>query len=158
MSNTPNKLKTTHININSIRNKLDVLLDQVKGNVDILMISETKFDESFLVCQSKIDGFNTPYRVGRDQIMCGVTLYVWEHLPAKRLSIDRTKESCFVELNLKHTKRIISCSYNLNRSNIYSHLDSLSRSFDLYSSRCDNYLVLGNFNESVEEDNIKTFL
>ena len=158
MSNAPNKLKTAHININSIRNKLDVLLDQVKGNVDILMISETKFDESFLVCQSKIDGFNTPYRVGRDQKAGGVTLYVWEHLPAKHLSIDRMNESCFVELNLKHTKRIISCSYNPNRSNIYSHLDSLSRNVDLCSSKYDNYLVLGNFNVSVEEDNIKTFL
>ena len=158
MSNTPNKLKTAHININSIRNKLDVLLDQVKGNFDILMISETKFDESFLVCQSKIDGFNTPYRVVRDQKTGGVTLYVWEHLPAKRLSIDRTNESYFVELNLKHTKRIISCSYNLNRSNVYSHLDCLSRNVDLYSSKYDKYLVLGNFNVSVEEDNIKTFL
>ena len=45
----PHKIKIAHININSIRNKLDLLSDQVKGNVDILMISETKIDESFPV-------------------------------------------------------------------------------------------------------------
>ena len=38
----PNKIKVAHIIINSIRNKLDLLSNQVKGNVDILMISETK--------------------------------------------------------------------------------------------------------------------
>ena len=32
----PHKHKIAHININSLRNKLDLLSDQVKGNVDIL--------------------------------------------------------------------------------------------------------------------------
>ena len=34
-----------HLNINSLRNKFDALVDQIKGNVDILVISETKLDE-----------------------------------------------------------------------------------------------------------------
>ena len=37
----PNKLTIAHINRSSIRNKLDLLSDQIKGSVDILMISET---------------------------------------------------------------------------------------------------------------------
>ena len=36
--------KTPHININSIRNKLHLLSDQAKGNVDTLMIFETKIE------------------------------------------------------------------------------------------------------------------
>ena len=36
-----------HLNINSIRNKFDLLVDQVKGNINIMVISETKLDESF---------------------------------------------------------------------------------------------------------------
>ena len=35
-----------HLNINSIRNKFDLLVDQIKENVDIMVISETKLDES----------------------------------------------------------------------------------------------------------------
>ena len=57
----PNKIEIVHIIINSIRKKLDLLSDQVKGNADILMISEIKIDESFLVYQFEIDGFNTPF-------------------------------------------------------------------------------------------------
>ena len=78
-------------------------------------------------------------------------LYVWEDLPAKVLSIDRTNESCFVELNLMRTKWLITYSCNPNRSNIYSHLESLSQNLDLYSSNDDNYLVVGHCNVSADE-------
>ena len=46
-----NKLKIAQISINSIRNKLDLLSDQVKGNVDVLVISKIKIDEGFPVFQ-----------------------------------------------------------------------------------------------------------
>ena len=36
-----------HLNINSIRNKFDLLVDQIKGNIDIMVISERKLGESF---------------------------------------------------------------------------------------------------------------
>ena len=36
-----------YLNINSIRNKFEVLLEEIKGNVDIFVISETKIDDSF---------------------------------------------------------------------------------------------------------------
>ena len=51
------------------------------------MISETKIDESFLVYQFKIDGFNTPFQVDRDQKGSGIMFYFREDLPAKLLSI-----------------------------------------------------------------------
>ena len=36
-----------YLNINSIRNKFEVLSEEIKGNVDIFVISETKIDDSF---------------------------------------------------------------------------------------------------------------
>ena len=42
-----NKIVVGHLNINSIRSKFDFLAHQVKGNINILMISETKLDQSF---------------------------------------------------------------------------------------------------------------
>ena len=35
-----------HLNTNSLRNKFDFLVDQIKVNVDILLMSESKLDES----------------------------------------------------------------------------------------------------------------
>ena len=42
-----NRLMTGHININSIRNKFEMLPNSIKGNLDILMISKTKLDSTF---------------------------------------------------------------------------------------------------------------
>ena len=36
-----------HLNINCIRQKFDSLIEITTGNIDILMVSETKLDESF---------------------------------------------------------------------------------------------------------------
>ena len=47
--NNLNRLILAHININSIRNKFDMLASQVKGNVDVIMIAERKLDYIFLV-------------------------------------------------------------------------------------------------------------
>ena len=37
-----NRLVFAHININSLRNKFELLADQVKGNIDVLMMPEKK--------------------------------------------------------------------------------------------------------------------
>ena len=57
-----NRLIVALLNINSIRNKFDSLVEMVKENVDILLISETKIDSSFPKVQFHIDGFTT-YRL-----------------------------------------------------------------------------------------------
>ena len=45
--NNLNKLVLPHLNINSIRNEFKLLSEQVRGNVDVLMVYETKIDDSF---------------------------------------------------------------------------------------------------------------
>ena len=53
-----NKLIFAHLNINSIRNKFEELISQVKRTVDALMISETKIDDSFPIANFLIGGFS----------------------------------------------------------------------------------------------------
>ena len=40
-----------------------MLSDQIKGNIDILPVSKTKFDDSFPYGNFLINGFSTPYRL-----------------------------------------------------------------------------------------------
>ena len=58
-----------HLNINSIRNKIEGLKFLVAKNVDILVISETKLDESFPTSQLLIDGFKKPFRFDKIQMV-----------------------------------------------------------------------------------------
>ena len=43
----PSRIIYGQININSIRNKFDILMNIIKNKIDILMISETKIDKVF---------------------------------------------------------------------------------------------------------------
>ena len=81
----------------------------VKGNVDVLMISETKFDDSCSVGQFLIEEFCTPYRLDRNSNAGGILLNVRVDIPSNliRLSINPIK-SFYVELNLRNNKWLIS--------------------------------------------------
>lgn len=43
------KLVSAHLNINSIRNKFELISEQFISNIEVLMVSETKTDDSFLI-------------------------------------------------------------------------------------------------------------
>ena len=55
----PKKVCLSHININSIRNKLDSLFKFTYGLVDFLAVSETKLDSSFPTGQFNLPGFRS---------------------------------------------------------------------------------------------------
>ena len=151
-SGNSNKLIFAHININSMRNKFESLSTQVKGNIDVLMGSETKIDNTFPVGNFVIDGFSTPYRLDRDSNDGGIMLYVREDIPSNLLATDKNShiESFYVELNLRNEKWLINCSYNPNKSMIGNHLDALSTYLDLHSTTYEKILILGDFNVGIE--------
>ena len=87
-----NKLVFAHLNINSIRNKSDLLSEQIKGNADVLIISETKIDDSFPVDQFLIEGLCTPESVRED-------------ISSNLITVDiNLIGNFYVELNLRNNK------------------------------------------------------
>ena len=71
-----NKIVVVHFIINSIRNKFDFLAHQLEANIDIAMISEAKFDESFPSDQLLFNGYSVPFRFGRNRNGSGIFLYI----------------------------------------------------------------------------------
>ena len=51
------------INISSIKTKLQFLASQISNNVDVLLVSGTKLDDSFPMAQFLLNGFSKPYRL-----------------------------------------------------------------------------------------------
>ena len=62
--------------MNSIRNKLDLLSNQFKGRVDLLMIFRIKIDEIFPAYQLGIDRFNINFGVDRNQKVGRTMLHI----------------------------------------------------------------------------------
>ena len=88
------------MNINSTINKFELLKEQIKGNIDILMISETKIDNTFHHSQFSMEGFSTPHRLDPDSNGGGYPLYVIEDIPSKLITTENKHiERFFVELN-----------------------------------------------------------
>ena len=83
-----NKLIIAHLNVNSLRNKFELLKEQIQDNIDILMISETKRGASFPIGQFLLNGYRTPLRLDRNAHGGGILLYVREDIPSKLLVVE----------------------------------------------------------------------
>lgn len=55
------KFWTWLLDINSVRNKFESLQEKIKDKIDIILVSETKFDDTFPVGKSWTDGYLTSY-------------------------------------------------------------------------------------------------
>ena len=74
-----------HLNINSIASKVDALKTIIQGNIDVLLISESKLNQSHPTAQVSIDGFNEPYRFDRANQNGGggILIYVRSDIPSE---------------------------------------------------------------------------
>ena len=100
----PERVILSHLNINSLRNKFDFLVPLVKDHIDVLMLSETKLDDSFPQAQFQMSGYSMPYRLNRNQNGGGIMLYVREDIPSKlvKSNLNSEKYECIlIELNLR---------------------------------------------------------
>ena len=72
------------LNLNSLPNKFSSLAEIISNNIDILVIEETKIDESFPEGQFLIPGYKKPYRKDRNRNGGGIIVYVREDIPSKK--------------------------------------------------------------------------
>ena len=158
----PNRPVFAQININSIRNKFQLLASQIINYVDVLLVSETKLDDSFPTAQFLLDGFSKPYRLDCCSNGGGILLYVKDDTPSRLLTVHRLPDNIdclFTEINVKNKKWLLCFSCNPHRNNISNHLSHLSKGLnisnhlshlskglDSYITHYDNILFLGDFN------------
>ena len=84
----PRSIVIGQLYINSLRNKFDLLANKIKGNIVVLVISETKLGESFPVGHFWIPGYTFPFRLDCDHHDGGIMVFMREDIPAKFLSTD----------------------------------------------------------------------
>ena len=153
-----------HININSLRNKFDLLKMQIKGNIDILVITESKLNRSFPSLQFAIEGYTMPYRIDRNTNGGGVIIYIREDIPCRdhgKYSFSNNAscifEGIFLEINLRKTKWLLFGGYNPIKVNISSCLQTLGSILDKHIPKYDNLILLGDFNAEIDETSMQQF-
>ena len=119
-----NRITIAQININSLRNKFNFLYETVGGNIDILLVTETKLNSSFLSAHFHMHGYTTPYRLDRNANGGGLLLYAREDITSEKIDkvdFDTGLEAMLIEINIRKSKWLISFSYNPHKANIKNH-------------------------------------
>ena len=99
------KIILGHLNINSLRNKFELIADVIQGTFDIFLLSKSKIDESFPDKQFRLNNYRI-FRKDRNRYGAGIMFYVNGNLPCKSLTIeiDNLTETIFLEVNVQSSK------------------------------------------------------
>ena len=96
-----------------------MLTSLVTSEIDVLLFSETKKDETFPLEQFLISGFAKPLTLDRTYRVCGIMLFIRDNIPLRLLkpgNLPSNTEALFIEINLCKKKWLISCGYNVTSS------------------------------------------
>ena len=66
-------------------------------------------------------------------------------------------ESFYIEINIRKKKWLLVGTYNLNKNLISNHLKEIGKNLDNYSSKYDNFILLGDLNSEPTESAVKDF-
>ena len=75
-------------NINSINNKFDQLKLLVERNIHVLVITESKLDETFSTKQFCMDGYSKPFQKDRNKNGGGVMIINRDDIASKEIKVD----------------------------------------------------------------------
>ena len=156
----PNKIIIGNLNINSLPNKFEQLKDIVMQHTDILVLTETKLDNTFPKAQVLVNGFSESCRLNRNRKWGGVMVYIREDIPSKLLDkhvFPYDIEGLFAELNFRKCKWLLFGTYHpSSQADIY-YFENLDKAFDTYSSY-EKRLLIGDFNTETSEPCIDSFI
>ena len=127
--------------------------------IEILILTETKLDETFLTSQFLMDGFSKPYRFDRNKYGGGVTIYIRDTIPSKILekhSCPNNIECLFIELNFRKCKWLLCGMYHPPSQNDEYYFNYLGKVLDTYSDY-EKVLLVGHFNTEITEHYIESF-
>ena len=118
-----NKIRSRNMNnvvigllhVNSFRNKYDGIRSIIPGNIDVMIIVETKLEDSFPTSQFYIVGYAMPFRRDRNKFGGGILIYVREDIPCKLLKSPNFPddiEGLFIELNFRKSRLLLLGTYH----------------------------------------------
>ena len=90
--------------------KHNFLSEAVLGNIDILMVSETKIEMSFPTSQFVIQGFAATFKLDRTNSGGWILVYVQDNIHSKLLNVSYLSfgtECLEIELNSLKTKWLL---------------------------------------------------
>ena len=121
--------------------------------MDVLVLTETKLDDSVPNAQFSEDGFSEPFRSDRNRKGGRIMIYIRENIPSKILekhNFSDDIEGLFAELNFRKVKWLLFGTYHPPSQNDVYHFNQLDKAIDTYNN-CDKILLIGDLNAESSE-------
>ena len=142
------------LKINSISLKFDEFKLIISGFFDVVIVTETKLDDSFPKAQFCIDAFSLPYRLDRNRNGGGLMTWdVWDDIPGKILTkhnLPEDIEASFIELKFHECKWLLCATYRVPSQNHNYFFDNIDKCLDVYYTY-ERVALAGNFNAQLGE-------
>lgn len=149
-----------HLNINSLSSKFEPLKLMIKDSIDFLLVTESKIDDTFPCGQFQIEGFARPIRLDRNRNGGGVIIFIRDDLVCREIEpgiLYPELECTLLELRIRQSKWLMVVGYNPHKDNIGKFLGNVSRELDKLLPKYENLLMLGDWNSSVKETELREF-
>ena len=140
-----------HLNINSVKNKFDSLIEIIK-NFNIFLISESKLDASFPKTQFKINGCKC-FRHDRNKYGGGLIFYVSEGTPCKILTnqtVSSNVEMMTIEFHQMKCKWLLLGAYKPPIQSDLEFAEEIIRTLNHYVPSYENIILLSDLNMTTE--------
>ena len=128
------------------------LIKKLKYNIVIL--AETKLDDTFQTNQFIMNNFKKPYRLDNTKASGGLLVYILKSLASKRLESFQIPENTQIipfEIILKNNKWLILAVYSPNKNVGRIFLYNLSNVLDFYLQNLSNVVIIGDMNLQTNE-------
>ena len=150
---SPLNIICAYLNINSYRYKYEHIIELLQRNrVDILFLSETKLDDSFLDSLFNVDIFSL-YRSDRNQHRGGLLAYMRSDLAGNRNTQVEFKDIESLEFEVTSNKQkwlFLGVLTPNMRDNIFS--DDFNKTTDKIVKMYDNFIMMGDMNFNMLDD------
>lgn len=149
-----------HLNVNSLRNKFEAIDLTFKHNIDVLLLTETKVDESFTDAQFKLDNYAI-LRKDRNGHGGGILLYINENIPFKVLrkyTLPDDIEVLVVEINLRKRKWLLIGAYKPPLQKNYYFLTQIANVLISHLNYHENIIIMGDLNMEISDTDFDNFI
>ena len=159
--NNHSNLITGSLNINSLRNKFDIMHYLLKCQyLDMLALCETKLDDSFTKCQFDVPGYNCIWK-DRSRNGGGLLYYIRSDIPHRRRDdlehvIDSHMgfELIIMELTLNHKEKwLYALGYKPPEITNSVFENAFQFLCDVMMNESSNIVLLGDYNYNLLEEN-----
>lgn len=152
-----NNMIIGHLNVNSLNSKFSEMSDLiVRSNFEVMVISETKLDESFSDALFEIENYSM-YRQDKQSNSGGMMIYVSKNIPSTigNVKICNDEVECLaIELCCKDTKMLLLGMYKNPKMNCNSFKQFFEKTCEEIFEKYDHVIIIGDLNCNMLHNNI----